>query len=272
MERIPTSVVAFDSIVNGGIPAGSVVLLYGEAGSGHREFAHTSAANLSLIRYNRELLKTMGINNSVVIPAKTTYISFSKSENEILREISLTFSEELFEAFKRDLVFKDFSVEYFKHTIVPREWASSSILFSNSSSKDMLKSFIEFINEHGNDSIVIIDSLTDLITSSKFNENDIIDVIKGLSKVSKRWNSIVYMILSEGIASPRFEKILFDIVDGVLVFEWGGGQRTSRRYRYMYVKKFTGVLSHIEENKISKFTTALNSKKGFVVINVEKVG
>lgn len=272
MSRIPTSVVAFDNIVKGGIPAGSVVLLYGEPGSGHREFAHTSAANISLIRSNREILKTMGIEDNVIIPQKTTYISFTKSEEEILREIDLTFSEELREAFRRNLVFKDFSAEYFRHTIVPKEWTSTSILFSDSSSRDILKSFVEFINKNGDDSIIIIDSLTDLVTSSKFNENDIIDVIKGLSKISKKWKSVIYMILSEGIASQRFEKILFDVVDGVLVFEWGGGQKTSKRYRYMYVKKFTGVLSHIEESKISKFTTALNTDRGFVVINVEKVG
>ncbi len=270
MVRIPTSVVAFDTIIKGGLPSGSVVLLYGEPGAGHREFAHTSAANLSLIRENRSLLKMMGITEDVYIPEKTTYISFSKSEEEILREVNLTFSEELYSAFTKNLIFKDFSADYFRHTIVPREWVSSSIFLTQS--KNILKSFVEFIGKNGDSSVVIVDSLTDLVISPKFGEEEIIDVIKGLTKIAKKWNSVIYIILSSGIASERFERIMFDSVDGVLVFKWGGSQKYSRLYRYMYVMKFTGVLSHIDENKISRFTTALNPRRGFVVINVEKVG
>ena len=44
-RRVPTGVADFDSLA-GGIPAGSVVLLIGEAGAGHQEFALTSAAHL----------------------------------------------------------------------------------------------------------------------------------------------------------------------------------------------------------------------------------
>ena len=49
-KRVPTCVAAFDSIVKGGIPAGSLVLLLGEIGAGQTEFAFTSAAKLALAK------------------------------------------------------------------------------------------------------------------------------------------------------------------------------------------------------------------------------
>ena len=57
--RMPTCVAAFDSIVKGGLPAGSVVLLKGEPGAGHAEFAYTSAARLSLVKLKPEMKSTI---------------------------------------------------------------------------------------------------------------------------------------------------------------------------------------------------------------------
>ncbi|HUI38399.1 MAG TPA: hypothetical protein VLY85_02085, partial [Thermoplasmata archaeon] len=46
-ERVPTGVSDFDHLT-GGIPAGSVVLLIGDAGAGQYEFALTSAVHMML--------------------------------------------------------------------------------------------------------------------------------------------------------------------------------------------------------------------------------
>jgi len=125
--RIPTSVAAFDEIVKGGVPAGSVVILAGEPGSGNVEFAYTSAAKLSIARKYESRRKFMIVEaEDIYIPEGTLYISFSKSEEEIFRAVDLTFNEDLAEAFRDSLKIQDLSVEYFRNSIVPRRWITDS--------------------------------------------------------------------------------------------------------------------------------------------------
>ena len=55
MSSVPFGVARLDSILGGGAPPGSVVLLAGESGAGAREFLYTSAAMNALARTDREL-------------------------------------------------------------------------------------------------------------------------------------------------------------------------------------------------------------------------
>ena len=48
--RVPTGVADFDSIIQGGMPLGSVVLLLGDVGGGGLEFALTSAAKIGIVK------------------------------------------------------------------------------------------------------------------------------------------------------------------------------------------------------------------------------
>ena len=50
MDRIPFGVSQFDSLIGGGSPPGSVVLLAGDSGAGAREFCYTSATVNALAR------------------------------------------------------------------------------------------------------------------------------------------------------------------------------------------------------------------------------
>ncbi len=52
VKRIPSGVSDFDSIIKGGIPVGSVILLMGDLGAGQQEYALTSAAKISLVKEN----------------------------------------------------------------------------------------------------------------------------------------------------------------------------------------------------------------------------
>ena len=271
--RIPTSVSAFDTIVNGGIPSGSVVILAGEPGAGNVEFSYTSAAKLSIARRD-EMFRNLMIEDSkdVYIPEGTTYISFSKSKDEVMRAVDITFNEDLANAMKDNLIFKDFSVEFFKNSIVPRKWVTDDVSEFFRRKGDLLKEFVNFIDEHSDGRIVIVDSLTDLATSPRINIKDLVDVIKGLRRNAKKWNTVIYLLLTMGILDRSEENLLFDSVDGVLLFEWHASVKYSKRYRYMYVLKFVGLMAHLEEERIARFNTMLNRKNGFVVINTEKIG
>ncbi len=271
--RIPTSVAAFDEIVKGGVPAGSVVILAGEPGSGNVEFAYTSAAKLSIARKYEKRRKFMVIEaEDIYIPEGTLYISFSKSEDEIFRAVDLTFNEDLAEAFRDSLKIKDLSVEYFRNSIVPRRWITDSTGEFLKRKGEILKEFVNVLDSYSNGRIVIVDSLTDLVTSTRINFENLIDVIKGLRRAAKKWNTVIYLLLTLGVVDKMKENLLFDAVDGVFVFEWHGSGSYSKRYRYMYVLKFVGLMSHLEEERIARFNTTLNRRSGFVVVNTEKIG
>ncbi len=271
--RIPTSVSAFDTIVKGGVPSGSVVILAGEPGAGNIEFSYTSAAKLSIARKDKKFRNLM-IEDSkdIYIPEGTTYISFSKSREEVMRAVDITFDEDLARAMKENLNFKDFSVEYFKNSIVPRKWVSEDISEFFKRKGELLKEFVKFIDENSDGRIVIVDSLTDLAISPRINMKDLVDVIKALRRNSKKWNSVIYLLLTLGIIDKKDENLLFDSVDGVMLFEWHSSTKYSKRYRHMYVLKFVGLMSWLEEERIARFNTMLNRKNGFVVINTEKIG
>ncbi|MCK4718628.1 MAG: hypothetical protein KAT70_08170, partial [Thermoplasmata archaeon] len=131
-QRIPTCVNAFDNIIKGGLPSGSLVLLLGEVGSGHVEFAYTSAARLSLVRADKNMRDRYvqeSFGHDIVIPERTVYISFSRSKKEVLREFRLSFATQYYEAFKRNLVFKDLSNLYFRRTPVPSSWLDQKPMF-----------------------------------------------------------------------------------------------------------------------------------------------
>ena len=270
--RIPTSVSAFDSIVNGGIPSGSVVILAGEPGAGNVEFSYTSAAKLSIARKDK-MFRSLMIEDAkdIYIPEGTTYISFSKSREEVMRAVDITFNEDLAKAMKDNLIFKDFSIEYFKNSIVPRKWVSEDVSEFFKRKGELLKEFVKFVDENSDRRLVIVDSLTDLAISPRINLRDLVDVIKALRRNAKKWNSVIYLLLTLGIIDKRDENMLFDSVDGVMLFEWHASHKYSKRYRYMYVLKFVGLISWLEEEKIARFNTMLNRKNGFVVVDTEKI-
>ncbi len=55
LGKIPTGIKTFDININGGFPAGSVVLLLEDIGAGAREFIYTSIFNLNQMRSDADI-------------------------------------------------------------------------------------------------------------------------------------------------------------------------------------------------------------------------
>ncbi|MFP4546107.1 MAG: RAD55 family ATPase [Methanomassiliicoccales archaeon] len=275
VPRIPTGVSDFDSIINGGFPAGSVVLLLGELGAGQIEFAMTSAAKLSLVKDHPEsasfFLGQKGENR--VMPEKICYVTFSRSREDILQEIYASFNEEFYQAFRDHVLFKDFSSSYFKHTMVPSSWAGEdSSIFSKGEDEEVLEGLVKFLDQNGPDSLVIIDSITDLVVGTKIDPYDLVSVLRGMQRVAKRWRGVIYLVLSKDIMEGMKQKMIMDSVDGFLVFEWSRFHQSSKRQRYLYVEKFMSILPHLDKERIARFATVVTSQSGLVVIDTERIG
>jgi KaiC/GvpD/RAD55 family RecA-like ATPase len=272
---VPTGVAQFDLITNGGLPAGSVVLLFGDQGAGQEEFAYTSIASISVAKQHPDLYEfNFGkFSKNMHIPTYIYYISFARSESDILRALNAYFGKDYYDAIKKELIFKDFSNLYFKHSILPGRWfAEDFTIFNPSSEKeDLINSLINFVDAHGNDALIVIDSLTDLVVSESINMHDVVMAVKGMQRMSKKWDGLIYLILTRDVISKSRQQILMDSVDGVLTFEWSRSPRSSFRRRYMYIEKFTALLPHIEREKIARFVTAVTESSGLVIMDRELI-
>lgn len=276
IARTPTGVADFDSIIGGGIPLGSVVLLLGDVGGGGLEFALTSAAKIGLVKEFPETRSFMmgHAGKDGILPDKMAYVTFSRSKEDVLREVSLSFTRDFYESIESNLLFKDFSKGYFMRTVVPTSWVGSdgSELFAENKEDDVLESLVTFLDANAPRSLVVIDSLTDLVVSETVKFEDVVALMKGIQRMSKKWQSVFYVLLTDEILDRRKQQMIIDSVDGVLRFEWAKFHHTSKRQRYLYVEKFMSVLPHLDQERIARFATLITSQSGFVVINTERVG
>lgn len=272
-KRVPTGVADFDTIIKGGLPSGSLVLLLGDMGAGQHEYVYTSIAKLGIVRDNPQTRKYyLGhACDDGVLPEKVEYITFSRSKEDILREVASSFNPHFYNAFKKYTKFRDFSGHYFRHTIIPSSWTSQGDTLFGEKPPELLESVVDFLDSNATRSMVIIDSITDLAESDIVSPKDLISTIKGMQRASKRWDGIVYLLLTRGIMDKKFEQMLIDSVDGVIVFEWKNYLTSSKRQRYMYIGKFMSVLPHLELEKIARFPTMVTSNHGLVVMYQERI-
>lgn len=264
--KVPTFVPSLDSIMKGGIPEGSSMLLLGEPGAGNFEFSLTSAVNLARAldgKVSRELS-----NYKVKLLKGILYVSFSKPSSEILRILSLSLEEGLASSLKGRLKILDFSKIYYLQTQIPPTWIGGGSIKDR---ENLVSSFIKSIEAEGKNKLIIIDSFTDLITGKFMDEKTMFDISRGLSRASKLWDSIIYVLMTEDITDRRSENILMEIFDGTLVFKWSAQESSSKRKRYMVIPKFTGVLPLIEREKIEKFDTEFDYRTGMIVLNTTRV-
>ncbi len=281
--KIPTGIKTFDVNINGGFPVGSVILLLEDVGAGAREFIYTSIFNTNnakvehgnvvplKVRNNGNIGGSGEIATSCVFPDKICYVSLSRSREDILSENAYSFHKGFHDTIRDNLIFKDLSGVYFRDSIAQNLWLSG-----NKEGRDSGKSILEeislFLKGNSENNVVVIDSLTDLMINNvdQVNREDIIMFLKGMVRVAKTWNGIIYVILSMDILEKQVQKLIAEIVDGVLVFEWYNGGSVKMQ-RNMYVSKFRGLMPQLEQNKIAKFEIKITSDNGLEVSNVRKI-
>ena len=276
--RIPTGVPDFDYLT-GGFPAGSLVLLSGEAGAGHQEFAVTSAAHL-MLRYDdpvRHRLYLGTAKGPFQYPEGVAYLSTSRSEEQVMSELRGAFEGIYPDVLSRHLSFCDLSPAYFADTVVPSEWASvrspllSEAPASSAPNDGPVRALADAAEREGPHRLMIIDSLTDLLVRRGIDPGDLLTLLKGLRRRAKEWNGVVYLLLSEGVAAPAIEQAIIDSVDAVLRFSWITSQNRSHRQRSMLIQKSMAMLSHLPAEYHGRFVIRVNAGNGLVTTQYERV-
>ena len=272
IKRIPTGVADLDSIVEGGFPSGSTVLLLGDVGAGMQEYVYTSASKLALARAQPQARHYWlgDVCENSHIPERICYVTFSRSREVVLQELATSFNSDFFFAFRDMTIFRDFSSSYFKNTVIPSSWTRQDSPFE-SKTTGILEQLVDFLDEDGKESMIIVDSLTDLVSTGAVDMKDIIATLKGLQRAAKSWDGIVYLMLARGILDRKYEQMIMDSVDGCLTFEWKNYLSSSKRQRYMNVEKFTSVLPHLSRDRIARFPTMVSYNNGLVVVYMERI-
>jgi archaellum biogenesis ATPase FlaH len=125
MVDMPFGVSRLDSMLDGGVPTGSVVLLATEPGAGGRKFAHTSAAINALATTNNAAFEHhyRGIDHEgVIVPASVHYLSVAATADSLEATLTETVSSEIAAQATDGITHHDLSETYFEATDVPEAW------------------------------------------------------------------------------------------------------------------------------------------------------
>lgn len=276
--RVPTGVPDFDYFM-GGVPAGSVVLLVGDAGAGHAEFALTSAVQLMLHQEDPEghRFHLGTAKGPFLYPERILYVSLTRSRRQVLDEVRDAFDPLYPEVFQRHLAFEDLSPAYFAETSVPSTWAEvPSPLASLSATPGRpasgpLPALAQALEAGGARTVTIVDSLGDLAIRPGLDGAELVTFLKGLRRRAKDWSGIVYLLLARGVASPAIEHAIVDSVDGVLSFNWSSTPNRSHRQRSLQIEKFMPVLSHVQDDYHGRFAIRVHAQSGLVTTQHERI-
>lgn len=276
-DRTPTGVADFDYL-SGGLPVGSVVLLAGEPGAGHVEFALTSAVHLMLY-YDDPRMHQFFLGSAkgpFVYPKGVSYVSLTRSEEQVMREIAGSFDPSYHDGLARHLSFHDLSPSYFTDSVVPSNWAAvgGSLLGSADTVRppaEPLAAVADAVEADGSSNLVIVDSLTDLLVRRSVDTEAVLTLVKGLRRRAKMWGGAVYLLLTRGVAPAAVEQGLYDSVDGVLNFSWTTSPHSSYRQRTMLVERFMPVLARIPPEQQGRFVIGVSSVNGLVTTQYERV-
>lgn len=254
VRTLATGVDAFDRIVGGGLPEGSVTLLLGETGAGAREFAHSAV--LSSLAGTTEL-------------RKVAYVSMGRAVLQIERELAA-----LAPGFEADQIqgfhFCDLSPYYFRETIAPTEWTGAPDLVTYYPGGDLFGAIYEFLEKHGKGALVVLDSLSDFLSDPDM-FRELLPFLRSIQRFAAANRSLVFGLLPSGILPLNQEAALQEASDGTLVFSWLSGNHGIKR-RQMWVKDFRGLTPTLTEKNMTEFTAEITAGMGFGLKSLSRIG
>jgi archaellum biogenesis ATPase FlaH len=194
--------------------------------------------------------------------------------DDVKREIRLSFYDDLLEGLN-SIQFEDLSQLYFDASVVPIDWYSKGDIVSrlqNRTNRDILSQLSLTFGPGADNNLIVLDSLTDLATqyAGTSRWGDLMAFMRGLQRIAKKLNTTIYLPLAQGILDVKNEREIADIADAVILFQWEESS-AARRQRVMYFEKFRGLMPHLEEKDLVKFSVRISDAIGFEVSNIRVI-
>lgn len=228
------------------------IILHEVVGAGGREFASTS------------------IINNVDSGYQVHYIAITKSRDEVIHDLQLMFPDLNLETRIPRIRIHSFATYYFKESVVPAHWFDEkAIIETLKSGKGLIEVIVDEF-EKLSECLVFLDSITDLARASKrLGRENVIDLLKGLRTLCIKRKILLLGLLTSGVLEKSLEGEILDLVDGVLVFELVTEKDSITRW--MYFRKFLGVLPKLESERILKYNIRLDPSQGFTISRVMRI-
>jgi archaellum biogenesis ATPase FlaH len=267
-KKMPTGISSLDPMMEGGIPPGTLVLLLSEIGAGSYEFIYSSILSISSMK------SKASVSDSILLPSSIRYVTFTKMSDDVKREMKLSFYNDLLEGLN-SIQFEDLSQLYFDASVVPIDWYSKGDIVSrlqNRTNRDILSQLSLTFGPESENNLIVLDSLTDLATqyAGTVRWGDLMAFMRGLQRIAKKLNTTIYLPLAQGILDVKNEREIADIADAVILFHWEESS-AARRQRVMYFEKFRGLMPHLEEKDLVKFSVRISDAIGFEVSNIRVI-
>lgn len=267
-KKMPTGISSLDPMMEGGIPPGSIVLLLSEIGAGSYEFIYSSILSIASKKNNKN------VPDTILLPSSIRYVTFTKMSDDVKREMKLSFYDDLLEGLDT-ILFDDLSQLYFDASVVPIDWYSKGDIVSRLQSRnnrDILSQLSQTFDTGATNNLIVLDSLTDLATqyAGTSRWGDLMAFLRGLQRIAKKLNTTIYLPLAQGILDVKNEREIADIADAVILFNWEESS-AARRQRVMYFEKFRGLMPHLEEKDLVKFSVRISAAIGFEVSNIRVI-
>lgn len=249
-KKIASGVSTLDMISDGGFPLGSFIVLLGEPGSGHHEFAYTSSimtiVSESMEESSPEEVKT-------IQPEETYYIALGRTKEDIIEEVYTGHSTDLSNIFEDNVNFEDLSKGYGE----------------SSSGTEIVKKIQEILGGIPENSLVILHTLTDLARLYPNSPEKLAPLLLNLRQGARKKKSLIYGILSRGVLRESEEKNILSTSDGVLSFQWEQTSSAERK-RTMRIEKFRGILNRVG-SKVPIFDVSINPQVGLTISKLSKI-
>ncbi len=268
IKKMPTGISSLDPMMEGGIPPGSVVLLLSEIGAGSYEFIYSSILSISSKKSQNP------VSDTILFPSSIRYVTFTKMSDDVKREMKLSFYQDLLSGMD-SIQFEDLSQLYFDASVVPLDWYGKGDIVSrlqNRNNRDILSQLSTTFGPGAKNNLIVLDSLTDLATQYTGTPRwgDLMAFMRGLQRIAKQLNTTIYLPLAQGILDMKNEREIADIADAVILFHWEEST-AARRQRVMYFEKFRGLMPHLEEKDLVKFSVRISAAIGFEVSNIRVI-
>lgn len=243
--RLPIGISSIDLAAEGGLPKGSFVVLFGKTGTGKDAFMQTSASVNAAMKLGR---MSEPKEEDVGLPEEILYILLSRTKEDVRRDIGIGYNDDLVEAFNEKVRFKELMSDYYASTFMSLESettgaADEAAEVEEEEAIETVRSVIDFLDEEAHNSLVMIDSLNDLIRAFPSGEEDrVLASLRAIRSRNKRdWNSLILNKLTSDIFPENVEESILSDANGVFKFRSSseGGGRT----RTLTCEKFDGVTS-----------------------------
>jgi KaiC/GvpD/RAD55 family RecA-like ATPase len=250
-RRIPFGISALDSRFDG-IPTGSSVLLAGAPDAGVDAYAYTSLAELMLARHRPDMHRRDVSNVREDIPESVTYVSLTNDREHVYHQLESVLDDYQFETLVEHLTVADFSQQFLDLVPAPegldelrRDPEPETEAETNTGTESidsLLDDVSDLLADVGDDSVILLDSLTDLTRAKHFglDRSDVVAFLMGLREAAVSWNGIVYVTYKRQAGQVRGDEDFADLTHGTLYFY--SNDQGFETYRTMRVGSFGGAL------------------------------